>query len=222
MKPFSHLSLIPHLSHLLPKHNPLKRKKRKKTLRSPIISNLINPINTFLFLISQHLSAISIQNSSSFHHFETLPFLSFTNTTHPWFPPSLLPFFHCRLSSPTWIHYRFLRAKPCYFQFSIYTLFLDKLIHSLSFNTDNKPKFVSPVPTFTVNYRFTFLNCQPDISKWVSHWQLKLDQMSKTELLILSLCPQNYFIYSFYKYLLSICSGPVLHTLAQYELVGDR
>lgn len=67
---------------------PPQKKTQNKTLTSPIISNLTNPMDSFLLLISQDLSAINIQNRSSFHYFLNTSLSKLINTTHPWLSPS--------------------------------------------------------------------------------------------------------------------------------------
>lgn len=92
IKPFPCLS---YLLHIYPtfSHKDTLLKKKKKTLRSPIISNLTNPVDTFLVLISEELSVTSIQNSLLLQHFWNTFFSGlFYHHTPLAFPFSLLQF----------------------------------------------------------------------------------------------------------------------------------
>lgn len=169
IKPFPCLSYLLHIyptfSH---KDTPLKKKKKKKIK----VTNYLKLDKSSRYFSGSHLRrAISNQHIKQFitptflKHFLFWAFLPPHTLGFPLLSFAVL-FVHFPLPHLYILH--FLSTKPCSFQFSIYTLFLDDFIHSLSFKIDHKPKFLSPVPTSTVNSRFTLLNCQMDNSVGMS------------------------------------------------------
>lgn len=148
MKPFPPFSFNTHLT-FPPKHGPLK--KINKTIK---VTSYLQLDKSNRYISVSHLTKpVSNQLTQQFitsPFFKRFPFWAFPTPHSTGLSLCLWPFFLCRLSSPTFVHFRFPHDKICSLQFSIYIHPFSYIISSvplvLILTIDHKPKFIISKP----------------------------------------------------------------------------